>query len=207
MADPRLINRATRKKRSSIADIRRRELAEATLRMIEKHGVKGATVQRVSEEAGISHGLVHYHYKTKADLLEAAVKLTNQLITEEVLLNLRHARTPHERVRSVLNANFSPAIFSKETAQAWASCAGEAAFNPRFARVMNIIERRLISNLAYDLCKILPPAKGRQLARILTIMSEGIWLQAARWDGPLDREAATKPVWDMLELASVPLHP
>ncbi len=207
MADLTSGNRATRKKRSSIADIRRRELAEATLRMIEKHGVKGATVQRVSEEAGISHGLVHYHYKTKADLLEAAVKLTNQLITDEVLLGLRQARTPHERVLSVLKANFSPAVFSKETAQAWASCAGEAAFNPRFARVMTIIERRLVSNLAHDLCKILPPLKGRQLARNLTIMSEGIWLQAARWDGPLDRETVTKPVWEMLELASVPVYP
>ncbi|SEO20053.1 transcriptional regulator, TetR family [Salinihabitans flavidus] len=206
MADQTHKPRPARGKRSSIADIRRRELARAALRTIEKHGVKGATVQRVSEEAGISQGLVHYHYKTKADLLEAAVKLTNRLITEEVLLRLRQARTPHERVLSVLEANFSPEVFSKETAQAWASCSGEAAFNPRFARVMNLIERRLISNLAHDLCKIMPADQARQLARILTIMSDGIWLQAARWDGAFDREAAVKPVWDLLALASVQLH-
>jgi len=191
------------RKRSSIADIRRRELARAALRVIETHGVKGATVQRVSEEAGISHGLVHYHYKTKADLLEAAVKLTNLLITEEVLLRLKRARTPHERILSVLEANFSPAVFSKETAQAWASCSGEAAFNPNFARIMNMIERRLTSNLTYDLRKIMPADEAKQLARILTVMSDGVWLRAARWDGPLDRPSATQPIWDVLKFAGV----
>lgn len=191
------------RKRSSIADIRRRELAQAALRVIEKHGVKGATVQRVSEEAGISHGLVHYHYKTKADLLEAAVKLTNLLITEEVLIRLKRAKTPRDRIVSVLEANFSPAIFSKETAQAWASCSGEAAFNPNFARIMNMIERRLTSNLAFDLRKIMPDKDARQIARILTVMSDGVWLRAARWEGPLDRAAATQPIWDILKLAGM----
>ncbi|MCC5968518.1 MAG: transcriptional regulator BetI [Pararhodobacter sp.] len=191
------------RKRSSIADIRRRELAQAALRVIETHGVKGATVQRVSEEAGISHGLVHYHFKTKADLLEAAVKLTNQLITEEVLSRLKQARTPQERILSVLEANFAATIFSKETAQAWASCSGEAAFNPRFARIMNMIERRLTSNLTHDLRKIMPCDQARTLARILTIMSDGVWLRAARWDGPLDRAAATQPIWDVLKHTEV----
>jgi len=190
-------------KPSSIAAIRRRELAQAALRVIETFGVKGATVQRVSEEAGISHGLVHYHYKTKADLLEAAVKLTNLLITEEVLSRLKTATTPRERICAVLDANFSPAVFSKETAQAWASCSGEAAFNPKFARIMNMIERRLTSNLAHDLRKIMPTEEAYRIARILTVMSDGVWLHAARWDGALDRNAAAQPIWDILRLAGV----
>jgi TetR/AcrR family transcriptional regulator, transcriptional repressor of bet genes len=195
----------TANNRTSIGDIRRRELAAAALRAIEKFGVKGATVQRVSEEAGISHGLVHYHYRTKADLLEAAVKLTNQLITEEVLSRLKEARSPLERVVAVLQANSSPAIFTKETAQAWASCSGEAAFNPRFARVINMIERRLMSNLAHDLSKLMPRSEAVALARMLTLLADAIWLAAARFDGPLDRQTAMQPFWDALRFAGLEL--
>jgi TetR/AcrR family transcriptional regulator, transcriptional repressor of bet genes len=191
--------------RTSIKDIRRRELAAAALRVIEKYGVKGATVQRVAEEAGISHGLVHYHYRTKADLLEAAVKLTNLLITEEVLARLKAAKSPLERVAAVLEANSSPAIFTKETAQAWASCSGEAAFNPRFARVINMIERRLTSNLAHDLSRLMPRPEALALARMLTLLSDAVWLAAARFDGPLDRQTAMQPFRDALQLAGLEL--
>ena len=77
--------------RKRISDIRRQELAEATLLTLQEHGFQGTTVQRVSERAGMSHGLVHHYFKTKADMLEAAVRLTNARITVEVIRLLRQA--------------------------------------------------------------------------------------------------------------------
>jgi TetR/AcrR family transcriptional regulator, transcriptional repressor of bet genes len=133
------------------------------------------------------------------------VKLTNLMITEEVLARLKAAGPPLERVAAVLEANSRPAIFTKETAQAWASCSGEAAFNPRFARVINMIERRLTSNLAHGLSRLMPRSEALALARVLTYLSDASWMAAARLDGPLDREVAMQPFRDALRFAGLEL--
>lgn len=188
-----------RRRRQSISEIRRRELAEATLLTMQEFGVKGTTVQRVSERAGLSHGLVHHYFKSKADMMEAAVRLTNRLITDEVLRLRKAAKTPHERINAVIEGNFAPSVFSRETVQAWASCSGEAAFNERFARTIRMVERRLTSNLLYDLKRIMPADNATRAATGLVLMIDGIWLRWARAASEdIDREEAMAPIWNYL---------
>jgi len=188
------------RRRHSIAEIRRRELAEATLLTMQEYGVKGTTVQRVSERAGLSHGLVHHYFKRKSDMLEAAVRLTNRLITDEVIKLRSRCSTPRERVDAVIEGNFAPAVFNRETAQAWASCSGEAAFNEQFARIMRMIEKRLISNLLFELRQLMPAAKARATATGLCLMIDGIWLKCARAQHPFSRDEAMAPVWQYLDM-------
>lgn len=190
-----------RRRRQSISEIRRRELAEATLLTMQEFGVKGTTVQRVSERAGLSHGLVHHYFKSKADMMEAAVRLTNRLITDEVLRLRKSAKTPHERINAVIHGNFAPSVCSRETVQAWASCSGEAAFNERFARTIRMVEWRLKSNLLYDLRKIMPVERAKQAATGLVLIIDGIWLKCARSDSEeIDHEKVMEPVWQYLEM-------
>ncbi len=185
--------------RKRIKDIRRQELAEATLLTLQEFGVNGTTVQRVSERAGMSHGLVHHYFRTKADLLEAGVRLTNARITAEVLALLERAKTPRQRIAAVIEGNFAPSLFTREIAQAWASCSGEAAFNEGFARVMRMIYRRLMSNLLWDLKKVLPPQEAVVVAQGVAMMIDGAWLRRALESGRFTREQAMKPIWIFLE--------
>lgn len=192
-----LLGRSMRKR---ISDIRRRELAEATLLTLQEHGFKGTTVQRVSERAGMSHGLVHHYFKTKADMLEAAVLLTNARITIEVIGLLRAAASPRERIAAVIEGNFASSIYSREVTQAWASCCGEAAFNERFARILRMIQRRLLSNLLWDLKKLLPVKEAVLVANGIAMMIDGGWLKCALATEPLSREEAMRPIWEYLRV-------
>ena len=133
--------------RKKISEIRRRELAEAAFLTLQEYGFKGTTVQRVSERAGMSHGLVHHYFRSKDDMLEAAIRLTNERITIEVLRLLRNASTPYERLVAVIEGNFAPAVFTREIAQGWAASCGEAVFDERFGRVLRMIGRRLKGEL------------------------------------------------------------
>jgi TetR/AcrR family transcriptional repressor of bet genes len=189
-----------RARRSSISELRRRELAEAALRTVQKFGLKGTTVHRVSEEAGISHGLVHYHYKTKSDLLEATVKLNNYNITRQVLRLMEESRTPGARLKAVLWGNLCPEVLTMETAHAWASYAGEAAFNPNLARIVKMIEKRLMSNLAYDLRKLVPKEDALRIARFLALQTDGIWHHVARSPENPDNRAEFDALCDVLRL-------
>ncbi|GIK95907.1 MAG: transcriptional regulator [Alphaproteobacteria bacterium] len=185
--------------RKRISDIRRQELAEATLLTLQEHGFQGTTVQRVSERAGMSHGLVHHYFKTKADMLEAAVRLTNARITVEVIRLLRAAETPRERIAAVVEGNYAMSVYSREVAQAWASCAGEAAFNERFARIIRMIQKRLVSNLLFDLRKLLPAEDAVLAANGIAMMIDGGWLKSALATDHLDRETAMAPIWHYID--------
>jgi AcrR family transcriptional regulator len=50
-------------------------LLDAAVRVVAEHGLRGLTYRRVAEEAGTTHGLVSYHFGSRAALLqEAAAK-------------------------------------------------------------------------------------------------------------------------------------
>ena len=63
--------------RPSNREQRRAELVAAFARVMAAHGYAGATVSAVAAEAGLAPGLVHHHFKDKAELLRA---LLNELV-------------------------------------------------------------------------------------------------------------------------------
>jgi TetR/AcrR family transcriptional repressor of bet genes len=58
---------------------RQEQILAAAMDVATLHGLDGLTIRRVASEAGLSHGLVHFHFKSKADLL---VALLDRLFTE-----------------------------------------------------------------------------------------------------------------------------
>jgi AcrR family transcriptional regulator len=59
--------------RKRTADGRRAELVEAAGRVVARDGVAAATTRRIAEEAGLPHGLVHYWFASKDELLEEVI--------------------------------------------------------------------------------------------------------------------------------------
>lgn len=54
---------------------RRQEIAFALLTVMSETGYEAASVQSISKEAGLSSGLVHYHFKNKLEILTEAIHL------------------------------------------------------------------------------------------------------------------------------------
>ncbi len=50
-------------------ETRRRELTIATLESIRKHGYMNSTISTISEESGLSRGLISHYFKNKDDLI------------------------------------------------------------------------------------------------------------------------------------------
>jgi TetR/AcrR family transcriptional regulator, transcriptional repressor of bet genes len=50
-------------------DVRRRQILEAAFEVASREGIGGLTVRAVAAEAGLSHGLVHFHFKRKERLV------------------------------------------------------------------------------------------------------------------------------------------
>ena len=63
----------------SLSGEKAQRIVEAMRRSVAQRGTAGSTFERVSREAGVSRGLLHYYFGTKEQLLVEAVKRDCQL--------------------------------------------------------------------------------------------------------------------------------
>lgn len=68
-------------------------IVEAMRRSVAQRGTAGSTFERVSREAGVSRGLLHYYFGTKEQLLVEAVRHDCQLRLERLERQLVGAQT------------------------------------------------------------------------------------------------------------------
>jgi AcrR family transcriptional regulator len=68
-------------------------IVEAMRRSVAQYGTAGSTFERVSREAGVSRGLLHYYFGTKEQLLVEAVRHDCQLRLERLERQLAGAQT------------------------------------------------------------------------------------------------------------------
>ncbi len=68
-------------------------IVEAMRRSVAQHGTAGSTFERVSREAGVSRGLLHYYFGTKEKLLVEAVRRDCQLRLQRLEAQLAGAQT------------------------------------------------------------------------------------------------------------------
>lgn len=59
--------------RINIAEIRRRQIVDAAIRVMAERGWNDTSIDEITREAGVSRGLVSYHFKDKADLLSGVL--------------------------------------------------------------------------------------------------------------------------------------
>ena len=182
--------------RERLGRVRRQELAEATLLTLQEVGFRATTVARVSSRAGLSHGLVHHYFKTKSEMIEAAIRLASTRISQELVALLAEASSPRERLNAVIEANFAPGIYGTRITHAWMSFGAEALANERFARILRVIYRRMRSNLRHGLRGLVPADDIEAVATGISLMIDGAWMRCALDPDGFDRDQALKQIHD-----------
>src|SRR5690554_4919553 len=76
-----IVTEASKQKRRS--DSSRRKLIETAIAVLAREGFRGATIVRIQEEAGLSRGLISYHFNSKDNLIEACVDHIRDRYIEE----------------------------------------------------------------------------------------------------------------------------
>lgn len=73
-------------------DQRRRELVEATLRIIVRQGLARATMRDIATEAGFANGAIKSYFASKSDLLAATYLFVYEATNRRVELSTAHVR-------------------------------------------------------------------------------------------------------------------
>lgn len=166
--------------RDTLKAQRRRELIESTMESIAKCGFSETTLAKVAKGAGLSRGLVNFHFQSKDALLIE----TLQYISREYRNHWQRAleASPDDAVAqlvAIFRADFDPYICNPRNIAVWFAFWGEAKSRPVYSELCggrdderNLQTLRLCETIieagGYDL-----PAK--QIARGLESTAEGLW--------------------------------
>jgi AcrR family transcriptional regulator len=181
-------------------EARRLQLIEATIETIAAQGYAKTTLTDVARHAGLSHGLVNFHFETKEKLLTE----TLLYLAEEYRLNWVTAvavapPTPAARLDALFRADFDPKICTQGRLSAWCSFWGEAQSRPLYQEKCGSNDEDYI-RLMEDLCGQLIDigsysGTASRAARVLRVTVEGVWLDLMTMSTPYDVAEAMATVY------------
>jgi AcrR family transcriptional regulator len=178
-------------------DQRRQQLILATMRVMARKGYAQTTLANVAAEAGVSYGLVNFHFETKERLLAA----TLMFMADEYRQNWRSALeasggSSAERLAAFLAADYADAICTPERLACWCSFWGEVQSRPLYQQECASNDETYIRELE-GLCAAII-GEGRyaidavRAARILRFSSEGLWNDMLSMKMPYSRAEALR---------------
>jgi AcrR family transcriptional regulator len=192
-----------RRGRKASKETRRHQLIEATIDSLAKRGYSETTMADVADGAGLSRGIVNFHFESKEKLLVA----TLQHMAEEYSAHWRAALAkagddPARQLGALVMADFDRAICNKRKLAAWCAFWGEAKSRPTYQMLCGANDEAY-QQVFVDLCSRLKEDGGYDFDPLstalgLSSMMEGLWLRLMMGSDSATRESARHAASDFL---------
>jgi TetR/AcrR family transcriptional repressor of bet genes len=153
------------------------------------------TLTEVAGAAGLSHGLVNFHFQSKDRLLAETLLYLAEEYRENWTRALAEAGpSPTERLDALIRADYAPVVSAPSRLKAWCAFWGEAQSRPVYQETCGANDRAYIRTLE-EVCAALAAQSGLRLdaarvARILRVTIEGTWLDRITMAEPYPTEEA-----------------
>lgn len=110
---------------------RRAEIVQAMMQVMAASGYDGASIQAIAKQAGLAPGLIHYHFKTKQDILLESVTQLSNVLRERYFSLSESAETAEDKLKAFINARLSKGEgASQQAVVAWVMIGSEAVRQP-----------------------------------------------------------------------------
>ena len=200
------------KPRKAARDVRRKQLIEATIDVLAARGYSSLTISDVSRGAGLSMGIVNFHFESKADLLSETLKhLAVQYRSNWTTAVENAGDDPAARLYAMTSADFDGDVCTPRILQAWVSFWAEAQSRPAYDEIYGDEEAAYLKTLE-TLCADLTtsgnyqrPQSGRLDARVINALTDGLWVALAHTPPGITRTEALKALHNCLA-AFYPAH-
>ena len=166
--------------RETIKAKRRRELIESTMNSIAERGLNDTTITQVAEGAGLSRGIVNFHFQSKEILLTETLQHLSRSYRNHWLEKYRAAPADAvQRLVGIFQADFDPVICNPRNLAVWYAFWGEAKSRPVYSELCGDRDDDR-NRTTLRLCREIIRAGGydlvpEQVARGLESTAEGLW--------------------------------
>src|SRR4051812_22169827 len=122
-----------KKGRKASKETRRQQLIEATIDSLARRGYSETTMADVADGAGLSRGIVNFHFESKEKLLVATLQYMADEYSQHWRAALQKAgdRSAHQLL-TLVAADFDRSICTKRKLAAWCAFWGEAKSRPTY---------------------------------------------------------------------------
>jgi TetR/AcrR family transcriptional repressor of bet genes len=199
------LSRAEGKQRS------RQKLITATINSIAKRGFADTTLARVAEGAGLSRGIVNFHFRSKDALFLETLKFMSSEYQENWTRAFDEAGpSAAEKLEAVMMVDFEPPISNRNRIAAWFAFYGEAKSRPTYMAAC--ADRDQVTyEVMIELCRTIieeggyPNLDPERIADGFGTMTEGLWLDLLIWPHNSSPELAKQTLYTYLR-ALFPKH-
>jgi TetR/AcrR family transcriptional repressor of bet genes len=165
------------------AAARREALVAATLACLRKFGHDGASVRRISAEAGVTMGLINHHFPGIDALLAAAYEsLATLLLDTSRQSALRRQTGPQARLHGFFAASFAPEALDPALFRTWLVFWSMVAHSPemRAVHARTYAATRATLEMLLGRLKRMPGVSGFRIAPAaigLSALMDGLWAE------------------------------
>jgi TetR/AcrR family transcriptional repressor of bet genes len=198
--------------RQSNTEARRAQITSALLAVIARHGYDKATIQAIAAQAGLAPGLIHYHFRSKQEILVSLIGTMAQAAHTRFLAVLGDQVEPWPRLRAYLQARLGLGDgAAPDIVAAWVMIGAEAVRQPEVRAVYERMVADELALLGTLLCDCLAErerdtAGAAQLAAGLAALIEGAYQLSSAAGEVMPRGYAADAAigWAELAIAAAP---
>ena len=191
--------------RSVQSAFRKRQLIEATIDCIDKLGLSQTTLARIAERAGVSQGVVVFHFQTKEGLLEQTLRhLSHEYMQCWKDACDKAAPDAVSQICALIKAAFTPSICNRKKISVWYAFWGETRSRPRYMELCGKNDLAY-SNSLLSLCETIESNTRSTLSALTAVLSiegmiDGLWQNFLIGSPGFKRPRALATVFELLEI-------
>jgi transcriptional repressor BetI len=192
-----------RRGRKASKETRRLQLIEATIDSLARRGYSETTMADVADGAGLSRGIVNFHFESKDKLLVATLQhMADEYSAHWRAALLKSGDDPARQLAALVAADFDRTICNKRKLAAWCAFWGEAKSRPTYQQLCGARDEAY-QQVFVELCRQLKEQGGYEFdaqstALGLSAMLEGLWLRLMMNTEDISRESAHRSAMDVL---------
>ncbi len=134
------------------------KLISSAIKSISEKGINETTMSDVSQGAGLSQGIVNFHFKSKELLLIETLKfISNEYLQSFQNCLKKSGSDPCKQIIAIINNDFSKKICSRDKIALWFTFFSEVKFKPAYHQICkqrDLYYQKMTENIFRELIKL-----------------------------------------------------
>jgi|TARA_B110000503_G_scaffold79417_1_gene121991 TetR/AcrR family transcriptional repressor of bet genes len=185
--------------------VRKQQLIGSTIDCIDQFGLSQTTIAKIAHHAGVSQGVVIFHFQTKELLLEQVLRFLSKEYTHNWKSAIAVAgEAPIDQLCAIVLSAFSPEVCNRKNVGVWYAFWGASQSRPTYQEVCGQTDREFSStllSLCTQLCVGVKTSVSAEVAAMgIEGMLDGLWQSCLIEESKFSPKEANKTVFALMGL-------
>ena len=180
------------------------KLISSTIKNMSKKGINELTMQDVSQGAGLSQGIVNFHFKSKELLLIETLKyISNEYLDSFQRSIAKKGNDPRKKIIGIVENDFSKKICTREKIAVWFTFFSEIKYKPAYHQICKERDMYYQSLTEHIFDELIKKEKvklsKKNISRGFQALIMGLWLDQLEDPDTFNRIQAKKICFEFIK--------